>query len=277
MPDVPVDSSSTFDDPQQEPVAAAPQGETTEGAHQEPSPSSDPSAPQGETAPESDSGKTNDRAKGQPSAAEKRIKQLLAENKQLKQRQQERPAVVEQRLEAPRKPQQSEFSSYEAFESAKDAYTEKYAEYIGKKAVQDDRILQERARTQAEQTRVETETRKSWEKRSAATLTRHPTFDISEAIDAVQANPATDGFIVDSEIGPDLLQYLNAHPEEATELREMSPYQSVRHMTRLEAKLLDHIKGTPARPLPRPPRTVDGKFAPSTRPKTVGEVLYGAD
>jgi len=282
MPDESAVSSTANDST--ETVAAAPlydAGTTTDPAHEETSPPSDPSSePQtGETAPESEPGTPkHDRAKAEPaSAAEKRIKQLIAQQKQMQQRldRYERPSDA--KLDEPRPPREQDFRTWEDFEAAKGVYDQRRIEYLTKKAVQDDRLQREQQRLAEEQTRVEQETQASWTKRKHATLKRHADFDVAKAIDAVDANPATDGFIVDSEIGPDLLHYLQAHPDEAEQLREMSPYKAVRHMTKLEATLLDQIHGTPAKPLPRPPRTVDGRYAPSAQPKTVGEVLYGAD
>ncbi len=92
----------------------------------------------------------------------------------------------------------------------------------------------------------------------------------------VQVNSAADGFILDSEIGPELVYHLAKHPDELEELSDLSPYQTVRKLTILEQTLQGGLK-TPRKlsNAPEPPKDVGGRGAAASTPRPLEEIFYG--
>lgn len=269
------DASSASEEQNPETVESESQDETAELSTEaeESAPSDNESESQDETEAESEPAKPQDRGKPRETPAERRIKQLLAENKRLKQQVSPPARKDEPKLEEPKRPNEKDFDDYDKLETAREDYRMQYAAYVAKKAVAEDRAAQAKARDDAETAQKEQELTESWSKRVKATIARNPEFKVGEAIDAVRANPALDGFIVDSDIGPDLLLHLQAHPEEADRLRELAPYATVRAATKLEDQLLDQIKGNKRQP--KPPRYVNGGGNGPAKARHLENILYG--
>jgi len=280
MSDDNVESSPTTDEVTETVDAETAEVETTDTAHEEDSPASE-DQPES-TTPESDGEPASepeqqitDRAKAE-TPAEKRIKQLLAQNKQLKQRMDryERPAQDPELGEAPKAPKEEDFKSYSEFETAKADYEQKRLDYATQKAIVEDRRRQAEIRQREEQQQQLAEAQQSWKTKVTETAKRNPQFDFAKAIDAVKPNDTSDRFIADSPIGPDLLDHLAKHPEEAEELREMSPFQVTRALTRLEDKLQAQIAGIQPKKTPKAPAYVSGGAAPK-KEKSLEDILYG--
>lgn len=268
MPDEPVVSSTTTTT---EPVTSTPSGENTAPPPPADSaPATTSGTPKVETAPDSDSG---NKPRGD---AESRIKQLTAKSRDLERRlaDYERGPVRDNEPQAPNEPQIDNFPTIDAFDAAYKKYTKDLVRHETQKAVQEDRRARQEAADHAEINRRNAEAAASWNKRIADTLKRFPQFNAQAAIQAVQPNQAADGFIVDSEIGPDLLRHLAEHPDDAERIRDLGPYATVRELTRLETQLLETIKVTRPKSGSRPPQYVSGtgSIAPV---KTAAEILYG--
>jgi hypothetical protein len=273
--------SSTVENPT-ETVDAGAQAQTTEQSQSE---ESTPSSESSESTTASDKdGKTGSEPVKKPepvSPAEKRIKQLLAENKRLKQNLPAQPAKPQTpapaALEAPVKPKQDDFDSYEKFEAAKDDYSEKLADYKAKKAIADHETARETQRQKDEAAKAKQAAETAWEQRVEDTLTRLPEFDAEAAISEVDPTPAMEGFLVRSKIGPDVLAHLQENPDDAKRIRELEdPYEVASEMRDIERSLQDQIKGLKKPSAPKPPSYVSGGGSPATKPLSHADVLYGA-
>lgn len=277
MPDEKPAESSTAETPE---TASAAQAETTEQPNPSEASAASSSETQVETAPESEPGKTVSPDLGKKESA--RIKQLHREKKELerklRQYEQPRTQAQEQRIELPKAPKQESFATYDEWAQAQDKYVQELADATARQAVQKDRIERERQRQQEEFQFRQAEAQKTFEKRLKETAKRNPDFadaeTVREALETVRPNPTTDQFLLESEIGPDILAYLRDNPDEAEELREMPHWSATRHLLRLEDKLQDQIKGIQAQPGRRPPSYVTGGAAPR-KEKPLENILYG--
>lgn len=259
-----------------DPGASEPQGETpeqpegTESATVEASESTT-EADESVSAPEA--ARRSDR-----SNAETRIKQLTARNKALERRLAEgqkpapKPAETQAKLTEPVKPSFANFDSIEEYEAARDGYEEKLRAY----AVDKDRSEREAARVAEERTKNEQKALETWNKRAVETAKRNPDFNTRDAMEVVAPTDVMDGFFVDSEIGPDILNHLHQNPDEAERIRGLTPYKAVRELVLLESTLSDQIKGTKAKTAPpKPPKLVDGAGTSPAKAKSLEEVFYG--
>jgi len=268
-----VDSSSTNETETVD--AAAETAETTdqpnneeESASSETSESTTTTRENGK--PASDAGKKTAK---DSNPAEKRIKQLLGEIKQLK-RQIAPPAAKADAkpLEEPVKPKLDDFPSYDDYEKANDAYVRSLAKYeVAKERQARDDESRKSARAEADR-----QAQAAWTERSKATLERHPDFDVKQAILDVDPTPAMDGFIVRSKIGPDVLKHLQDNPEDADRIRDLDdPYEVASELRDIERDLSATIKGTARKPGPKVPSLVTGGGAAPVKERSVGDVLYG--
>jgi hypothetical protein len=270
--------SSTVENPT-ETVDAAAQAQTTDESSSEASTTSEESS-ESTTAtdkggkPGSEPGK-----KPEPgSAAEKRIKQLLAENRRLKQQQPAAPKAPEAaaELQAPVKPKQEDFDSYEKFEAAKDDYVELLADFKAQKAIADRETARETQRKQDEAAKAKKAAESAWDVRLEETVKRNPDFDAAAAVSEVDPTPAMEGFLVRSKIGPDVLLHLQQNPDDAERIRGLEdPYEVASEMRDIERTLQDQIKGITKHTAPKPPSYVGGGGSPVT-PRSAADVLYGA-
>jgi hypothetical protein len=246
----------------------------------------EPSAPaEGETAPESDPGAITERVspkEPKETGAEKRIRQLNARLKQTEQRlrqyEQPPPGYQPPVLQPPPKPRFTDYADkgWDAWEAANAQYTQHYAEYAARKAVEDDRVQQAQLRHQADIRASNERMQHSWAKRQEATLKRNPNFDVQAAVHAVQPNQALDHYILHSRIGPDVLDYLAKHPEEAERFRELDAHETYVEAVHLEQKLAHEIQGLPPqRGLPPPPSYVKGAGTPPKKERFLENILYG--
>jgi hypothetical protein len=198
--------------------------------------------------------------------AEKRIKQLLARNKELEAqlhrptpppasiRQQEQSAPDLQRPQRPKAPTLDQYDGdYSKFEAAAAKYEEDFDKYMEDlsdyKAAK--RIEAER---QAYQQRREAETiqehnakiKSSWETRQSETIKRHPDFEQAVKEASLPLNPIMDGFIIESEVGPEIVYHLAKNPAEGERIAKLGPFATARELSRIEMQLSESLKPTGA-------------------------------
>jgi len=214
---------------------------------------------------ESESAEIGERGKVHPT--EKRVKQLLAEVKELKaqQRAQTYSGLNESpRTELPKAPNPEEFTDWKQYESAKEEHTKKLIAAEVERAVIADRQAraQEAAkREMAEQARV---ARESWTKKVADASKRHPGLNAQATLEKIQAArfPVIDQFLFNSKIGVDLAVHLEKDPEALEAIQEAEPFDAFRRLHEVETTLLAQIKGIPTKEAPKPPSTVAGTASP---------------
>lgn len=275
--------------------------QTTEQPQPEASATSESSEPKGETEAVSEPAKT-DRVVTPPpkkSGAQVRIEQLLAENKRLKAQFPQNPQAKQEDLKAPQPPKETDFTTYEALDAAKQKYIEDLAEYKADQRLRAHLAQQEEARVLHEAQKDQIEAQSKWLKNLEKAVQRgHEDLAdpnaIRQALEVVLAQPSKmlDEFLLDSEIGPDILVYLRDNPDVLEEIHKLPDYKVItdrksgviqyvpnarttRELLKLEAKLLDQIKGIKPVSTPKPPSYVDGTGKAPTVTRTVGEVLYG--
>ena len=238
-----------------------------------------------ETAAESESAPkdTQEEATGKPHAnAEVRKKQLAAEIQDLLEQRRKLREEVSKPAEAaraesqpaakppdrPKRPKLEQFegdNAYEKYEDALDKYEEDLADWKVGQRIEAEK--QAHARTQQQQTIAQrnAEVKKNWETRLADTKARHPDYMEVVKNGDIPLNPIMDGYLLDSEIGPEVVYHLSQHPEEAERIAKLSPFATARELAKLETQIGDSLKKqTPARPkivtaAKKPPAELSGR------------------
>lgn len=239
--------------------------------------------PQGESAPpEQASESDQDESVSAPEAAkppeegskaERRIRQLTAQVRQLQRQMQSGPQQQQpQMMQPPQKPQLEQFDTIESYDKAVDQWREADRQF----AIQQDRIARQQEESQRAQQKQFQDLRKTWDQRASRIIRDNPDFNVVEALGRVEPSPTMDGFFVDSEVGPELLDFLDTNPDEADRIRDLSPYAAMRELIKLEDRLSLQVKGIKAKPtLVQPPSATRGRASAPVAPKTAADVLYG--
>lgn len=217
-----------------------------------------------ESAPET---KTQEKVDIPPHEA--RIKQLLAENKILKQREaaRERPTVIPEKTEELTAPKAEDFEDIEKFLDAKVKYE----------------VAQDRKAREAEQTRVQVEAKnretiEKWNNSVIEAKKKHADFEdkcFSENFRIVEGS-VLDRWCLESERGTDVLYHYATHPEEFATLSRMTPVQAAIEIARAEVKLLEKPKSAKlVSEAPKPVTEVSARGTATDDP--IGEALAAGD
>ncbi len=182
-------------------------------------------------------------------AKAERIQKLLDERRQLRQEQAKTPEP--QPGPKPERPKRPKYQDYEdkpdQYEEALDKYEEELADYKAQQRIEAERqkAAQEQRRQIAFQRNAEV--RKAWETRLTATKQRHEDFQqVVNSVD-LPLNPIMDGFLLESEVGPEMVYHLCSNVADAERIAKLQPFACARELTRLEAQISDALK-TPAKP-----------------------------
>jgi len=206
-------------------------------------------------------------------SAEDRIGQLVAETKRLERELEEarKPKAEPQpqpKAEAKPEPTAEKFDDEKWWKEHPEAtlgeFTRAQAEYMAKQMLAELKAAEERTATEKRQAEEREAVKKSWGERAQKATTKHPDWmevagkaDIACAANVndptkIREGSVIDGFILDSEIGPEVLYHLAKNPEEISKINGMKPYQAVRYLTALEAELSDEGEAPP-NPADKPP------------------------
>ena len=209
------------------------------------------------------------------SKAERRIKQLTAKVKAYEEQltQAQRFPQPVPMIREPVKPDIEKFDgTVEQFRQAMDKYDKEVRQY----AIEQDRVQREQERQKQEQQKREAQAVADWQKREQRILKSNPEFNVSEYLTIVRPNPTMDGFLVDSEVGPEILNYYYDNPDEAEKVRTMTPYKTMRALVKLEEKISNQVKGIlPRKPGAKAVPKVSGSEAGPAREKSTADLLYG--
>lgn len=202
----------------------------------------------------------------EPSAAEKRIRQLVAQREDAKAEAAYYKGLAEGRgpvtppaqPTAPVAPKPEQFEVYDDYlvAKAKHELRLELAEAAKKSQAEEDRTRVQRVQ-QTFQSRI---TAASVTDPELPTIMRDPTLPISNGMAAA---------IQESEAAPKLLRYLHEHRDEAERLAGLSPFAAARELGRIEAKLTE----TPANPNPPTPRTISQAPTPIKPVQPAGPVV----
>jgi len=155
------------------------------------------------------------------------------------------PPVTETKpaeLKAPVKPKSDDFKTWEEYEAAKDKYVEDLSDYKVKVAIQEDRAQRaEEAKKQQQEAEGKTVAEK-WNKQVEAAGKKHSDWDdlVGPIKDLVGKDPrfaAGASFLLDSEVGAEILYHLGNNPDQAAEIAAMSPIRQVAALARIEDSL----------------------------------------
>lgn len=214
-----------------------------ESAPSQPSEEAASEAEKPEPVPESETGqKTQEPQPRKAKGAEHRKAELAAEIQSLLKQRQE----LRQELEGRAATQESPDATPELEEPSSDDY-ETYEDYIkalgqfsAKQELAKQQKAQQEARRQEEEQKREEAIKQTWTKRVEDASKRIP--DLAEAMIAardkkIARNSTMDGFVLDSDHGPELLYTLFKNPEEAARIASLEPYATVREMHNLELSI----------------------------------------
>lgn len=206
------------------------------------------------------------------SRAERRIRKLAEENKALRAQLEANPGepkppdpkaaakAADDKSQAPKKPRLKDFTdrigqkdgppdwetAQEQFDDAKDAYNEELRKIAVKEALDAERNRTESEKQRAEQEKQTNKNAKAFADRAAEfrkTL-KEDTFpqmfvEVKEAIeDVAKQNPEMGQIgdvIVESDLGPELVNYFASNPDELDALLEMPLRRALREIGKLEA------------------------------------------
>jgi hypothetical protein len=238
-----------------------------------------------------------------PKGAEARIKELLADNKRLQAEADElrkRPLPAQAKVEEVAKPRRNDvdaktgqavFATDEAYEEAVETYlTAKVTANVTKanaKAQQDARIAEQNTiieKRWQNSLKIATERNPDWA--TVVEVDKDGKFQHA-ALKSIKTNGVLDAWILDSEIGADILYHLAKNPDEITHIQSLSPFAAARELTKLEDKL--SVAPTPikdkeppaesSKPLiskaPSPADNIAGKGTAPT--DEVGSAVKGGD
>ncbi len=224
-------------------------------------------------APESTAG-TQQEHKGKDRSAEGRIRELLAENKALKEAQ-AKPDVKAEPSPAPKavKPTAPKFGekdgeSWEQFEVRQAEHVTALVKY----QLAAEREANEKQRREAETAAENKKIEDAWNERIEAAKSNHSDYAEVAFSKDLPISSVMDGFILDSEHGPEILYYLGGHLDEGKAIAAMPPYKAARALVKLEASLSGEAE-TPATKTPVvAPITKAAKPATPFRPTNAAPV-----
>lgn len=198
--------------------------------------------------------------------SEKRIKKLLSDNKILQQRLESiekgkvqpkapEPTTTEQ---LPSKPDPEKFQTMSEYLEALTDWKTNTALATERK-----RVAEESSKAQA--TAAENASREQWNGRVTEARTKHADFD-TVALDPdlpIAANSTIDLWVMNSELGADVLYYYGQHREELVKLNAMPPIAAARELARIENEIAKPAAAIPVRAkvpqAPPPPTEVHSK------------------
>ncbi len=205
---------------------------------------------------------------------EARIKQLLADNKILKQRLEK----LEQPPEKPAETIENKAPQPEDFETQAE-YLAKKVEFEVEQAVKKDRETRN-----AEELRIKIEAKNQeiltkWNERVTEAQKKYKDFNdkvFGETFNVVEGS-VLDRWCLESDLGTDVLYHYATHPDEFARLNQMVPVAAAREIARLEVGILEKPK--PAAKLvsgaPKPVTEVSGRGTATDDP--IAEALASGD
>jgi hypothetical protein len=241
-------------------------------------PAADPSPAAKEVvAPESAAGSQQQEDKELGKAGNARIRELLAENKALKAA--AAPPKQDVKVSSPaarevKAAPMPEFGEKGHEDETFPQFEARKLEHVVQTALATDRAAREKERQEADTAASKKAVEDDWNARVEATA-----IELKMNVDEFRAkafskeipiNDATDGFILDSDIGPKVLHYLASHVDEAKTIAALPAYKAVRALHLIEQSLA----GEAHAPEKKIPAVVPINSAP--RPETNLKATGGA-
>lgn len=251
------------------PAKETPKEEKTEAASS-PAAKTEVAAPAPEKAAEKEPAKSAPAVEEPKANAETRIKDLLAENKELKVKldaMQKAPVAAPAKTEAPAKPHRNDVDAKtgQVLYATDEAFEEAHEKYLTEKVTQD---VRKQVAKEAEDRQVAEQTRILQQRMINSikiTTEKHPDFqqvlkakDIekdgkkitvfeADAVKRIKSGGMIDRWILDSDIGMEMLYHLAKNPDEVDRIEALNPFAAARELTKLEDKLSAPPSATPSK------------------------------
>ena len=176
-------------------------------------------------------------------------------------------------LKPPQKPNVDDYDTWEKFENARDLYAVENTKYQIKVALQEDRIARAEEAVRQQQESEGKKAADGWNKQIADASNTHSDWNdvvgpVSELVGKDPRFQAGASFLLDSQVGAEILYHLGSNPDKAAEIAEMSPIRQVAALTRIEDSLVKPATAPKAPPgpkrhteVPRPPTEISGRNA----------------
>lgn len=218
--------------------------------------------------------------------AEARIRELVAENKALREAQgktdvkaEPSTAPKEPKVERPKAPKWGETGheseTLEQYESRQQDHVEALVNF----KMAEERQANEKRRLEAETAAANKAVEDGWNERRKAAEAKQSDWAEVALSKELPISPVMDGFILDSEVGPEILYHLGSHLDEAKTIAAMSPYKAARALIAIE-RLIAEPAATPEKKFAAPPITKAAKPATdlkATNGAPVNEVAAAVD
>ncbi len=173
--------------------------------------------------------------------AEARIRELAAEVKALKEAAGKKDVSAEPstapKVERPVKPvfgeSGHESETVDAFEARQEAHVQALVKY----ELAQERAANEKARLEADTKAANETIENAWNERVEAAKSKHSDYAEVAFSKDLPISPVMDGFILDSDVGPEILYYLGGHLDEGKAIAAMPPYKATRALVKIETAL----------------------------------------
>lgn len=182
---------------------------------------------------------------------------------------------IEQDDPEPVRPVKAQFPSDDAFEAARDEYTEKKARWIARREVQATIAERERKAVEVQAQEEQSRVRDTYRGRVEKVVEKYPDYhDVAESPDVAITIPMAHA-IMQSDFGPELQYHLGKNPAEAERISKLPVPAQLLALGRLEASFAAASKVEEKPETPAPAATPAPKPAVSSAPPPVKPVKAG--
>lgn len=175
------------------------------------------------------------------------------------------PSPAKAKLDKPAQPTWGEpgheGEEYKDFEARQYAHIGALARYEAAQLLQQERETAEQQRLAATTAEANRAIEESWNSRVEAAKSKHADFAEVAFSKDVPISPTMDGFVLDSDVGPEILYYLGQHVDEAKGIAAMPPYKAARALVKIESAIGD---AAPAQPKTTPVQPITKAARPAT-------------
>jgi len=170
-------------------------------------------------------------------------------------------------LKAPVKPRVEDFKTWDEYETARDKYFEDLADFKVSKALQEDRAQRAEEAKKQQQEAEGKKAAEKWNSQIESAAKKHSDWNdvigpVSELIGKDPRFQAGASFLLESEVGAEILYHLGANPDEAKAIAAMPPIKQIAALTRIEDSLTKPAESAPKAP-PGPKKVTEAPPPPS--------------
>lgn len=170
-------------------------------------------------------------------------------------------------LKEPVEPKADDFKTWDEFQTAERKYYRELAKYEAAIAVQQDRAQRAEEAKKQQQEAEGRQAAEKWNKQIESAAKKHSDWNdvidpVSELVGKDPRFQAGASFLLESEVGAEILYHLGSNPDEAREIAAMSPIRQVAALTRIELSLTKPAESALKAP-PGPKKVTEAPPPPS--------------